>query len=98
VPGLFHCGRLQFLGRSWPNTAVRIARIAMAGIALTRHRVMKPLVYGIAATLLLFICVIFAGSVAYIAWSEVLPAIRTGGPCIETSSRIFNVSREGNEI
>jgi hypothetical protein len=59
---------------------------------------MKRLLLGILVIALLFLCVLLAGSFAYLAWSVVLPAIREGGLIIETNSMILNVLWEGNEI
>lgn len=59
---------------------------------------LKRLAYGTVAIALLCLCVFFAVTVLYLAWSEVLPATRQGTLSVETNSMILNVLWEGNEI
>jgi hypothetical protein len=42
--------------------------------------------------------VFFAATVIYLAWSEVVPALRQGSLSVATTSMILNIVWEGNEI
>ena len=54
----------------------------------------------VAAVGLVLLClsVFFAFTAGYLAWSEVLPAMRQGNLSVEGDSIILNILWEGNEI
>jgi len=59
---------------------------------------LKKLFYVSTSIMLLSVSVFFAAIVAYLFSIEVLPALKNGSLNVETSSMIFNIVWEGNEI